>query len=308
MKKVATILEKYLGPGETVIVGVSGGPDSIALLNYVYTFAQANNCTIVVAHVHHGLRGKEADEDLEFVQKIAENRGQQFESIRAQLSGSSVEVKGRKLRYEFFEKLRQKYSARYIITAHHADDQLETILFNFIRGCGPTGLGGMEIEENGILRPMLEIRKQEILKYLKQHSLEYRTDSTNDSLIYTRNFLRHEVVPRCEMINPAFTETVLRNSVIFNEFDQWLRNEAQKFLDKKLEFTLQQYVQLPRALKLAVIQEVYRSGKKSHYALPIKKVFEVEKLLERNIGNKKIRCGGGGVFYLNKGVVRFEAA
>jgi len=307
MKQVEDVLKNYCSKGDTLIVGVSGGPDSVTLLNITGEFVKQNDCTVVVAHVNHGIRGKEADLDEEFVCQMAQVRNMVCEVKNDNLIGSGLEEKGRTLRREFFNVLREKHDAKYILTGHNSDDQVETILFNFLRGSGASGLAGMQQLHGGFLKPLLGVSREEIIQYIKEKELKCRTDESNFELKYMRNFIRHELVPRCKIVNSAFGETLVRNGEIFGQIDEWLKSSALDFLQQRIHFSLHDFKKLQKPVQRAVIQESYRSGTGSSYSLPLKKVMEVEKLLERNVGSKRIHCGGGGTFRLNKGTVYFEA-
>lgn len=257
-----------------------------------------------------------------------------FALKRVKLTGSALEERGRQIRREFFEHLRVKYKARWILTAHTEDDQLETIIFNFLRGSGVAGLAGMNVIDGFYLKPLLSVSKAEILQYLKKRKLRFCRDRTNHDTKLRRVFIRKKILPLLGSINPSFRKTLLRNSSIFRELEKWTLLAAQKFLKRSGAgvgigaatgigvgaasaglpaatsigsriFSLKEYELLPSAFKSAVIQEAYRSGQKAAYCLPSVKVAEITRMLERGIGNKKIVCGGGGTFLLKKGDVYF---
>lgn len=324
-EKISAVLRAFAAPEDRLILAISGGPDSTALLHAMMEWSVFSK--LIVAHVNHGLRGADSDADEMFVRNLAKSYGLTCEVKRVKITGSScIEERGRELRRTFFEKLLKKYHATWIVTAHTADDQLETILMNFLRGCGPNGLAGMKISEGAYLKPMLGISKPEILAYLKSRRLPFCKDKTNEKTQFRRNFIRKKLLPLLAEINPSFAKTWLRNSEMFGELDRWVREEATVFLRKHNSmnlamshlanssgnltalFSLAQYRVLPKPLQCAVIQESYRAFKKSHYRLPYTKVLEIARLLERGIGNKKIRCGGGGTFVLKKGEVFLQKA
>lgn len=309
MNSLLPILAEYIKTGDTLILGVSGGPDSTALLHLFVGFSKKTPCRIVAAHINHGIRGREADRDENFVRKLAKKYKLPCEIARVKLSGSGLEERGRKIRRAHFEQLRKKYNARWILTAHTEDDQIETILFNFLRGSGPRGLAGMRICSGFYFKPFLDIPKSEILKYLKTRRLQFCRDRTNLDIRYRRNFLRRKILPLLSGINPGFRAALIRQSRIFHSLDTWTREEARRFLDCYIKrgtfFPVKAYKILPEALKAAVIQEFYRHSKRTEKALPYIKVQEISRMLSRNIGNKRIRCGGGGTFELRKGMVAY---
>lgn len=312
MEKVRLILEQYLTSGDRLIVGVSGGPDSTALLDIVVQYFKTLN-PIIIAHVNHGIRGKAADADEKFVRQLAKSYGLKCEVKRVKLAGKTHQEEiGRKVRREFFEKLCSKYKAKWILTAHTQDDQIETIVFNFLRGAGPAGLAGMKTANGFYLKPLLTTTKSQILAFLKARKLKYCQDKTNEDTRLRRVFIRKKILPLLFEFNPAFKKNLLRNSVLFAAVNEWLKKEAQHFLEQHQKgrslFPLKEYERLPDALKLQVIQEAYCMTKKSSYNLPFIKVNEICRMLSRRIGNKKIMLpGGGGAFHLRKGTVEHKA-
>ena len=211
MKKAADLLPRFvrrLGArqgNQPVIVGVSGGCDSAVLLDLL---RRAGFTKLIVAHLHHGLRGKEADRDEEFVRELARNAGSKFVSARVQTRSrasrdkESIEEAARKLRRAFFARTAKKHGAKRIFLAHHANDAAETMLFHLARGSGRRGLGSLREEaplENSaanIVRPLLGFTRREIESYAHAHKLSWREDKSNVSREFTRNRVRHDVMPR----------------------------------------------------------------------------------------------------------------
>lgn len=322
---VLHIFSQYIAAGATIVVGVSGGPDSTALLHLLVGFSKKTSCRIIIAHVNHGLRGKAADRDENFVKKLAARYGLTYEVKRVTLKGKTrLEEQGRVARKTFFEALQKKFSAQWILTAHTRDDHVGTILFNFFRGSGPAGLAGMNVVSGAYLKPLRDVTKTELLAYLKSEKLKFCVDATNSDSRFTRNFIRTKILPLILKVNPSLAETLTRNAAIFDELDIWLREEAQKFLGQHIGkpsrnasamssekshilFPLNAFESLPKALKMAVIQEAYKSAMGAHYALPLVKVQEILRMLSRRIGNKKIVCGGGGTCMLKSGLIFFSS-
>ena len=197
-KVLKTIKENNLIENEDkIVIGVSGGPDSMALLNVLINLNNTNGLLfkIIVAHFNHGIR-KEADEETEFVKNFCKSKNipcyvkkeNVVELAKAQKIGT--EEAGRKLRYEFFDDVLEKENAQKIATAHSANDNAETILMNIIRGSGTSGLKGIEAKRsNKFIRPLIECTRKEIEEYCKKEKLNPRYDKTNDENTYTRNIL-----------------------------------------------------------------------------------------------------------------------
>jgi len=319
--KVFLNLGKYIGGKDSVVVGVSGGPDSTALLDLLSQFYEkeagelGGAGKVIVAHVNHGVRGKESDGDENFVKNLAKKYGFKFFVKRIKLAGkSSMEERGREARREFFEKLREKFKAKFIVTAHTFDDNAETILFNFLRGSGIKGLAGMQMQNGFYLKPLLDIPKKEILKYLKAKKLKFCIDRTNKDTKYSRNLIRNKIIPLVEKINPSFKQTLSRNGAIFRDLGVWLDAEAGKFLAhqkfslKNPTFNSKDFLKLPDAVQQSVIQLAFKQVTEREYQISNTKIGEIILMLNRNIGNKKIYTDKNCVFTLGKGVVRVVRA
>lgn len=225
-------------PGNGLLVAVSGGPDSVALLHVLLEVQDTAGFRIDVAHLNHGLRGREGDADEAFVASLCQQHHLPFHHRRVDLpsmlerEGGSVEATARRERYAFFEEARGVAGARWIVTGHSADDQVETFLLNLIRGAGPRGLGGMlAVGPGSVCRPLLACWRDEILAFLEQNGIRYRVDGSNEDLALTRNRVRHRLVP---LLTEHFGESVVRvlarESRLMNELDQFLDQEADRIL------------------------------------------------------------------------------
>lgn len=187
--------------GDKLVVGVSGGADSVCLLHLLKECQREWELSLFVVHIHHGIRGAEADCDAAFVADLSERLQLPFFLVRGDIpalageSGMSEEEAGRKFRYEELEKIRQEQQADYIAVAHHRDDQAETVLFRLFRGTGARGLTGMEPKRGVVIRPLLFAGGQELKETLRQQGYEWREDATNEDITYRRNRIRHELLP-----------------------------------------------------------------------------------------------------------------
>ncbi len=213
-KKVLRYIEgnNLFAPGDTVVVAVSGGADSVALLDILASLREFR-LKLVVAHLNHLLRGAEADEDEGFVRKLAESYGLPVEVRRIDVreiagrEGRSLEDAGRSARYAFFDALAASHEAQVVALAHHADDQAETVLLRLLRGAGGSGLCAMAPKSAGrYVRPLLNVTRGEIEEYLRKRGIAWRTDSSNDDADFLRNRIRHELIPLLSTYNPAISE------------------------------------------------------------------------------------------------------
>ena len=209
---------------ETVLVALSGGADSRALFDLTAEYCEKKDLFFYAAHVNHGIRGAEAIRDRDFCMALAKDCPRCKDifvldadvPLLAKTSGRSLELEARLVRYEFFEKIMRDNRILYLATAHNADDNLETLIFNLTRGSGVRGMCGIpEVRELGygkVLRPILKMTKKEILEYCHARGLDFVTDSTNASTDYSRNLIRAEIIPLLERINPDVRTTATRLS------------------------------------------------------------------------------------------------
>jgi len=207
---------------DKILVGVSGGADSIFLVHLLKEL----KFKFAIAHVNFKLRKKESDLDQIFVKQLAQKiqvpfYTTNFETVEyAQNKGISIEMAARDLRYKWFEELKNEYKYNYIATAHHSDDNIETYLLNIIRGTGIRGISGILPKRNQIIRPLLFTNKTEILEYLTIRNINFRIDLSNNETIYQRNKLRNIIIPELEKINQSVKKNILENIRINHEIEQ----------------------------------------------------------------------------------------
>jgi tRNA(Ile)-lysidine synthase len=222
--------------GAYILCAVSGGADSMCMLHMLSRIAQTGAIRIAAAHFDHGLRGAESDRDAEFVRDYCASNnitcylGAGDVSAYAKQNKISIEAAARELRYDFLQKTALKAGADRIATAHTADDNAETVLINLIRGSGLKGLRGIPPVRDNIIRPVLCFTREQIIEYIKKHGIPYVEDSTNFELIYTRNKLRHSVIPLLKEINPRIIETLSKTSELIARDEEYLSSLADKVL------------------------------------------------------------------------------
>lgn len=214
------------------LIGVSGGRDSMVLLDALGRLGFRN---LVVCHIDHTLRGRSSLADARLVKRTAERAGLALESARcrtaeyASKTQKSIELAARELRQAFFRECAARHRCHRLLLAHHADDQVETCLFNFLRGSGASGLGGMrkssKLGQLETSRPFLNVSRDQIIAYQIKYKVAYREDATNEETRYTRNKIRHQVLPSiAEAMGESFREAVLRASFILSEEEDWMNS------------------------------------------------------------------------------------
>ncbi len=215
--------------GDRVLIGLSGGADSTALLHVLFSLSKELEFEIACAHVNHSLR-ETADRDMNFCMELCRELGVKLYCMRADIrggakdAGESEELYARKVRYDYFSSL----GFDKIATAHNRNDCAETLLFNFMRGASVKGLSGIPYVRGNIIRPLLDVKKEEIIGFCREKSFEFVTDETNFEAIYTRNKIRLELLPWIEReINPNFMEVATQNARTFAEDSAFLEKTAQ---------------------------------------------------------------------------------
>ena len=228
MEQVLNYLNKLLKDNDKVVVAISGGPDSMGLLDLLWEIKKRKNINIIVAHVNHKLR-KESEEEKDFVEDYAKKKKLIYEYMEIKEYGhDNLENDARNKRYEFFKSLVNKYKAQYLMTAHHGDDLIETIMMRLVRGSSIKGYSGFKKEVDmgsyKLIRPLITVTKADILQYLENKNLKYYIDKSNNSLVYTRNRYRKKVLPFLKKEEPnvhlkflKFSEELEQASNFINE-------------------------------------------------------------------------------------------
>lgn len=280
------------GKNDFLLLAVSGGVDSVVLLDLLCRAEYK----VSVAHCNFGLRGKDSDEDEKLVMNLCEKYGVKCFSIRfntlkyADDKKISVQMAARELRYKWFEELMNMYGLNYLLTAHHLDDQIETVLLNQLKGTGIKGLTGISSKQNFIVRPLLNFTKEEILNYAKTHQLPYREDVSNFSDTYQRNYLRLHIVPLLKNIQPQLYKVFQKNVEHFSEAAAFVND----FVDNMMQDVIQEDNQIikidrkrlnekipPKHLHFVLYQ--YLSG----FHFNDEQIKNIELLIDKNHSGKK---------------------
>ncbi|MFA5157602.1 MAG: tRNA lysidine(34) synthetase TilS [Patescibacteria group bacterium] len=281
-----------IGAGDKVVLACSGGQDSISLLYLLERLAGESGLEIIVAHFNHGIRGREADSDEKFVKKNAEKLNLKFVSAKAN-SRIKNEEQARDRRYEFLEKVRVEERAKIIAVAHNIDDLAETMLLNIIRGTGIRGLYSLRPKRGHIVRPLLFAEKNQLLSYLKEKKISYRTDSSNRRLVYTRNIIRHNIFAEITKINPVCTSAFARLSATSAEIDDFIGQYSLEIYtklackeNKKIIIEQKKFTTLSPAIQKEIVRKI-ASDYGVDKDLTETQVSEVVALINKNIGKKE---------------------
>jgi tRNA(Ile)-lysidine synthase len=305
-----------LRPRERVVVAVSGGPDSVCLLDVLCELAPKFEITVAgVAHLNHKLRGKESDEDEQFVQEVARMYGLSFFREQANLTGTgNLEEVARDARRRFFRKLIADGVAEKIATGHTLDDQAETVLFRILRGAGPPGIAGiLPVTTEGLIRPLIDVTRTQVLDYLVSRGLRWREDSTNCDPRFSRNRIRHELLPQLKRDwNPRIAETLTRSAEIAYDEEKWWESEIHsvaprlfKRIAGGVEVRADEIARLPKALARRLIRHAIQHVRGVPSPPSFEYVERVMDLARRTNGEGRIQLNDVEVFRSFR-LIRFQ--
>lgn len=274
-EKVLGTINKYnlIEDGDKIVLGLSGGPDSVCLLHILYRLKEKMNIEVYAAHLNHQIRGLEAQKDALYISQICEDLGitSFVKAINVpeycKEQGVSLEEGARTLRYEMFEEIKQKTKSNKIAIGHNRNDQAETVLMRIMRGTGLQGLRGIEyIRDNEIIRPILDIERSEIEAYCEKYELNPRIDKTNLESIYTRNKIRLELIPYMkDNFNPNVIESIVRMTNSLKSDSDYIDLEAEKSFkevstlkEDSVEISLPKYSNLHNAIKVRILRSAIK--------------------------------------------------
>lgn len=322
-EKVLKTIKKYelIKSGDNIVLGISGGPDSICMLYILNSLKKDLKFNIYVAHINHMLR-ENAKLDEEYVKNTCKKlnipvyiKHIQIKEI-AEKEKRGIEETGRKVRYEFFEEILRKTNSNKIATAHNLNDSIETIILNIIRGTGISGLAGIEpIRENKFIRPLIECERKEIEEYCKLNKLEPRIDESNYENKYNRNKIRNICIPYLQKeLNSNVIKNISRLSEIANEEQKYIEKNVEKSFNKicientenKIILDLKMFVKEELVIKRRLI--LYTINKLIGATINIEKINidDIIKLCERNIGNKFLVPTKGIKVFVKKGKIEIS--
>lgn len=286
IERIKDFLTKYNLQDKTIIVGFSGGFDSMCLLDCLSKIRQEKGfyeLSIVAAHFNHNWRGEESLKEQEVCRLFAASRGVEFYAKTAYSGLKKTENDARIARYEFFEEAYENFDADAVFTAHNKDDNAETVLYRIIKGTGLIGLKGISVQRNYFYRPLLKTTRAEIVNYCETNNLTPNNDSSNSDTKYRRNYLRLNIIPSLEKVNPAvkealnnLAEVAKSENLIIEEYLQTLRSEVLK----EDQILSQGYKKLSKPVKLRFIHEYIQIFDLDY---DLKKINELYDFIENNI-------------------------
>lgn len=304
--KVLDTIKKFnmIKSGDTIVVGVSGGPDSMSLLHFFLSFKNFFKIKIVVAHVNHCLRGEESERDEFFVKRFCDEHELDFKLLKVDVREKSkkysmgLEQCGREIRYKFFYDLAKDASYK-IATAHTLSDSIETVILNLVRGSGLKGLCGIPPTRNKIIRPLISVTRDEIEKYCVENKVDYIIDGSNLDRDYNRNKIRLDVIPVLKEINPALNVAVSRLMETVNMENEFIEKNVLPYCDGKIS----RIKSLDPAVKTRVILEVVR--KKSGVKLEKNHVDLILKMID--LGKGKVNIPGNFFVTIKNGFLSVDS-
>ena len=304
-EKVRKTIREYnlIEKNDSIVVGVSGGPDSMTLLSILLKLKEEFNLKIYVAHVNHMLR-ENAIKDEEYVKEFCEKNNIEIFIKKANISEIAqkekigLEEAGRNVRYNFFEEVLKNTESNKIAIAHNLNDKVETIIMNTLRGSGVSGLKGIEAKRKKYIRPLIEIERYEIEKYCIENKINPRHDESNDENTYTRNKIRNIVIPYIKNeFNPNIIKTLNRLSEIIKEEDEYVQSETEKIFKEilltdeknKIEFDPRKFNEQEKVIQKNLILLAIKKVNGSTQGIEKVNIDDIIKLCNNNIGNKLIR-------------------
>ncbi|MBU4304314.1 MAG: tRNA lysidine(34) synthetase TilS [Candidatus Omnitrophica bacterium] len=311
---------------DRILIGVSGGPDSVCLLSLLLYLSKSYHFKLAVAHVNHCLRGKESDADELFVRKLALKCGLPFFSVKEDVSKiaagekMSLEDAARKIRYDFFLRVCLQEKINKIALAHSRDDQAETVLMRILRGTGITGLCAMQRKSRlsgiSIIRPLLDIEKKEILRYSKQHRLASRIDSSNLERDFFRNKVRLDVLPFLSKFNPQISQNLFHLGENAKEVEVFLQAEIDKAYAKLIHnghnaglvMRRDKFLRLAAALRKGVIRRAIEAIKGDLKDIEYKHIQLIEDMAAayKHISLNAVDLPGNVLIQKNRGKIVFR--
>ncbi len=302
--KVLEFLNKYNLTDKTIIVGFSGGHDSMCLLDILFKLSTKYPFKLIAAHFNHNWRGVEAKMEQDICRKFCEDRQIEFYTKTAALNIKQSEAVARAMRYDFFNRAIQKYNADALFTAHNKNDNAETILYRVIKGTGVTGLKGIAEKRDNIYRPLIDITRDDIDEYCQDNNLIPNNDSSNENVKYKRNFIRHKLIPMAEEINENVLDSLTSlarvaadESRIIDEYMHYVKSVVMV----NDSIVTERYINMSPAVKRKLIYDLVTSQKLDYDSQKIYEIYDfIEQNRDSNSGTKMSLSSGLWLYVSSK--------
>jgi tRNA(Ile)-lysidine synthase len=298
--------------GETVLVGLSGGPDSVCLLRALDIIRPSLNLSLYALYIDHGLRPDETPMEIDFCKNLCERLSVPFIHREIDVKGYALmhglgkQEAGRELRYALFDEVSASINARKVALGHTADDRAETFIMRLLRGAGTKGLSGIPPVRKNIIRPLIDVERREIEKFLGKEEIGFIVDSSNLAQDYLRNRIRHSIVPALKEINPEIIETISRTAEILEEEERYLEIQVTKVLMKlitrKSDFGIELFITPLETMDKVILRRVVRraiSETRGLRGISMKNVEDIIKLIKEGSSGSRI-CLPGGMRVIKK--------
>ena len=307
IEKFKATIKKYemLSKGEKILVALSAGPDSVALLDLLHRLSADFSLNLVVAHYHHQLRGRAADLDEKLARETAKKyhlvflAGAAAPGWHKKIRGSMEET-ARKMRYEFLLSSADKIKADRIAIGHNANDLAESFFINLLRGSGLLGLAGMPPKRDNIIRPLIETTRDEIMDYLHDRGLPFRIDKSNLDKKILRNRIRAELIPMLKTYNPKIVEALVRTGELLREDEFFMESKSREAFSKlarknetRVSFSAKQFSAQPKAIRRRLVRHAIELLKKDLRRIESEHLFELERMIDSNAASFELDLPAG---------------
>ena len=308
VKKITDFIAAHhmIRPGMKILCAVSGGADSMCLLHVLDSEKDTLGITLAAAHYEHGIRGEESERDAVFVEQFCLERGIEFVCEHGDVPSFAaerhlgLEEAARELRYAFLDRSADSLDCDVIATAHNMDDNSETVLFNLARGAGLKGLCGIPPRNGRLIRPMLAVSRQEVEAFLKERGIAWVNDSSNASDCYTRNRLRHCVLPELRMVNSSCTEAILRTSELLRRDEEALNDMAERFIREHTNGSLvsaKALLEQPYAIATRIVRLLCPQQLDAGHVESILALAGSSELGYSDVPGLRVRCERGTLYF-----------
>ncbi|MGN1408710.1 MAG: tRNA lysidine(34) synthetase TilS [Eubacteriales bacterium] len=305
-------MDELMRQAGSVVAAFSGGADSTVMLTFLHNYCQKNDIKLYAAHINHMIRGDDADSDEKFCREYALRLGVELYVKKADVpkiaeeSGRGLEEAARLVRYDFFDELSEKLGGALIATAHNSSDNSETVIFNLMRGCGTHGISGiMPIRDGKFIRPLIELSGEEIRTYCRENQIPYVTDKTNADTEYTRNYIRHTVMPALSKLNAEPENAITKMTNLVRRDDDFILSTAREKLGERKNIPRSELNALHPAVSSRMLLLLYNSTKNGDFTIEERHIGEILRLSKEKSGESRLNVPGGMTAVIERGRVFF---